>query len=1040
MTRTILSFIVATYLIASPLAFAQAIHMKDTPADTGFEPNPDPGPMWVSEDIWVLTSPDPGYRPYPFTDSAPPWPLPANENPEYRDPKYSVPNYVYVRIHNASSAPSAGTERLRIYWAKASTGLSWPTQWGAAVDFNGGILDYMANNCGPTKQFGAEITKPRRNAATATQAERDAYRDAVLAIGTTPSLQFPDNDYWHKQNEVHSLGPTNRHGSPAFLPWHREFVNRYEVLLQEFDPTVKLLYWDWTTNPETGSFNLDTSSFMGASGSLVGGAFIGSPFNPPSGLTLVPPAVVRNLGGNTQAPSPTITTDTMVLIQTNYPAFRTFEKGFSTAFPGPGPHDYSHVYVGGVGGISGNPGNMSNIPIAAQDPFFFLLHGNVDRLWAQWQQGNPSRLDPASTFGTDSTNPNIQTVSMGPWDGIHFTSGPIRPWTTADGYIVTKLPSDPSVVSPPVYDVAPLTIPVLNPGQAVVMQIPWYPPNPADFACFGGDQGHFCLIARIETATATPFGMTFPETSDVTGNVRNNNKIVWKNVTVVDNFPGAQRASSILVRNPFKERVRTTLRFADTTKDAASFSGKGRLFVDLKPVLFKRWIEGGQTGRGVKAVDDGRTGRVEILAPGATIDNLVLEPEEVFGVDVVFQLPKDYPLRRLPSPEVDLIQLGTPGKPEAILGGQRFTFDFSKIVLVKRGDDWRYWDHGSLAGKAWTSPDYDDRKWKSGKATLGFGRVSETTLDGGPRGQRHVTTYFRHSFTVDDPSFNRTLTLSLKRDDGAVVYLNGKEIHRVNLPAGKISPNTPASRDVSGIEAETFFSATVNRELLRRGANVLAAEVHLRSPRSDDLLFDAELSANHVPGGEPANVAIATPPNGALVQLKDTVPIRVEAVDGSGVLRSLSVFVDGKPVGSVSRSSQTVNWEAETLGLHHITAVAIDNNAERSEAFVAFTVVENTPPTVSLTQPREGSRSKAGEKIVVTAEASDRGGSVARVEFWVREADFFMSESKRTAVATKPPFAATIKELPPGHYMLWAVAVDNLGLESQSVPIHIMVH
>lgn len=65
------------------------LYIKDTPLDSGTEPNPDSGPMWVSEDIWVRTQPDPGYLPQPFPESSPTWtPLP-HENPEYRDPKYS---------------------------------------------------------------------------------------------------------------------------------------------------------------------------------------------------------------------------------------------------------------------------------------------------------------------------------------------------------------------------------------------------------------------------------------------------------------------------------------------------------------------------------------------------------------------------------------------------------------------------------------------------------------------------------------------------------------------------------------------------------------------------------------------------------------------------------------------------------------------------------------------------------------------------------------------------------------------------------------
>ncbi len=475
-------------LMAAPLAPAQNVYMKDMPADTGAEPNPDTGPMWVTEDIWVRTTPDPGYQPYPFPEATPTWiPLP-HQNPEYRDPKYAVPNYVYVRVRNHSNSVSSGTERLRLYWAKASTGLSWPTQW----------VDYLASNCGSSsKLYGAEVTKPRKNAATATAAERDAYRNAILTVGTNPAyVFFGGTSYWHKQEEVHKLGPANRHGTAAFLPWHRDFVNRYEVLLQEFDPRVKLLYWDWTTDPRssTGGFNLDTATFMGNSGAGTGGVNIGPPFNPAAPPTLAPPSVTRDLGGSPFAPTPTTASDTTVLGQPDFPTLHPFIEGT--------PHNYSHVYIGGSGG------DMSFIPTAAQDPFFFMLHANVDRLWAQWQRdpSSLSRLDKATTYSTETTNVNI-TTALAPWNG---TGTAIQPWTVAGGYIVNKLPTDPSVVSPPIYDTAQLTIPVLQPNEAVVIQIPWFPPNPADFACFGGDQGHFCLLARIETSSTAPFGMTFP--------------------------------------------------------------------------------------------------------------------------------------------------------------------------------------------------------------------------------------------------------------------------------------------------------------------------------------------------------------------------------------------------------------------------------------------------------------------------------------------------------------------------------------------------
>ena len=92
------------------------------------------------------------------------------------------------------------------------TGLSWPTQW----------VDYQPGGLG-TPLYGAEITKPRKNAATASAAEQTAYVNAILAIGTKPTYAFPmGTDFWHTQQEIHGTmagsGVSNIHETLAFLP------------------------------------------------------------------------------------------------------------------------------------------------------------------------------------------------------------------------------------------------------------------------------------------------------------------------------------------------------------------------------------------------------------------------------------------------------------------------------------------------------------------------------------------------------------------------------------------------------------------------------------------------------------------------------------------------------------------------------------------------------------------------------------------------------------------------------------------------------
>jgi hypothetical protein len=84
------------------------------------------------------------------------------------------------------------------------------------------------------------------------------------------------------------------------------------------------------------------------------------------------------------------------------------------------------------------------------------------------------------------------------------------------------------------------------------------------------------------------------------------------------------------------------------------------------------------------------------------------------------------------------------------------------------------------------------------------------------------------------------LNLRVLRDDGAVVYLNGTEVFRSNMPTGPVAYNTLASGTV---EDNTFYAWTINPALLVAGNNVIAVEVHQSDVASSDLSFDFDLKA-----------------------------------------------------------------------------------------------------------------------------------------------------------------------------------------------------
>ena len=169
------------------------------------------------------------------------------------------------------------------------------------------------------------------------------------------------------------------------------------------------------------------------------------------------------------------------------------------------------------------------------------------------------------------------------------------------------------------------------------------------------------------------------------------------------------------------------------------------------------------------------------------------------------------------------------------------------VTLVPAGSIWNYLDDGSAPAPDWVSIYFDDIFWQSGSAKLGYGNGDEETeLSYGPDARnRYVTYYFRQSFVVEDAAGYTDLTLSLLRDDGAVVYLNGSEVLRSNMPLGPIGSRTLALTNVGPAAELLFFTNSVHPSFLAEGTNVLAVEVHQFRTNSADLGFDLQLTGTY---------------------------------------------------------------------------------------------------------------------------------------------------------------------------------------------------
>jgi tyrosinase len=292
---------------------------------------------------------------------------------------------------------------------------------------------------GPVLGSKALMVRIRKDANTLTPSERDRFLFAWRKLRNTVS--GPNYILLQEMHRLASTAGDEAHMQPAFLTWHRAFLLLVERELQKHEPTVALHYWDW----DAAAPNVFAESFMGEAGT---GSSIAEPgfslTNPLLGWDTDLPfsggELRRNVNDHTVDPAGAMKpldhpVDPSLV---DFPDYGPTTPGFSAvnSFSDDvekSSHNDAHGWPCGAGHL--NSPNRS-----AADPLFYLLHSQIDREWAYWQQRhgrfgvasggvltfpNPQHYDNAGNWNSPGNTPDADFRQKGafledgvwPWDG-----------------------------------------------------------------------------------------------------------------------------------------------------------------------------------------------------------------------------------------------------------------------------------------------------------------------------------------------------------------------------------------------------------------------------------------------------------------------------------------------------------------------------------------------------------------------------------------------------------------------------------------------
>ncbi len=166
------------------------------------------------------------------------------------------------------------------------------------------------------------------------------------------------------------------------------------------------------------------------------------------------------------------------------------------------------------------------------------------------------------------------------------------------------------------------TLPVIQSGQEVIIEIPWVVPNPEDYSD-NDNPHHFCLLSRIDAADDP---LTSPMTANPNIMVRNNNNLAWKNLTVVD--LETETTASVFVSNISNSQRAYLLELQkETNEQGKAIYDEAEVTLKMDDVLYDAWERGGKQAQLLDPTNEEK--RKLVKGNNVILDNILFDPNEI---------------------------------------------------------------------------------------------------------------------------------------------------------------------------------------------------------------------------------------------------------------------------------------------------------------------------------------------------------------------------------------------------------------------------